>query len=111
MAKAARLGDAISGTTAGEHSGHEIPCSPSAISGYISGGCSANVFINGKAAAMVGSTTVENDSCCGSSNGSVSSGSGLVFVNGKPVARCGDSIVAHNGTAEISSGSNDVMIG
>ena len=111
MAQAARLGDAISGTTSGEHSGHLTPCSPSAISGSISGGCSGNVFINGKPAATVGSTTTEQDSCCGTASGSVASGSGSVFINGKPAARNGDALNAHNGTALVSSGSGNVMIG
>lgn len=112
MAQAARLGDNISGRTSGEHSGHSLsPCSPSAITGNINGGCSGNVFINGKAAATVGSTTVEYDSCCGSASGTVAIGSSSVFINGKPAARNGDALNAHNGTASISSGSSDVMIG
>lgn len=111
MAQAARLGDAISGTTSGEHSGHTEPCSASAISGSINGGCSADVFINGKSAATVGSTTLEKDSCCGSAYGNIASGSGSVFINGKAAARNGDALNAHSGTALIVSGSNDVLIG
>lgn len=112
MAQAARLGDSISGTTSGEHSGHSNPsCSPTAITGSIRGGCSSNVFINGQPAAMVGSTTTEKDSCCGNSSGSVAQGSGSVFINGKAAARNGDNLNAHNGTAKISSGSGNVMIG
>lgn len=47
MPSAARLGDSIAGTTAGEHSGHATPHSPLPITGSISGNCSGDVFING----------------------------------------------------------------
>lgn len=67
MAQAARLGDAVTGTTAGEHSGHVPPHPPETFSGEISGGCSGDVFINGIPAAVAGSTTTERDGCCGSS--------------------------------------------
>lgn len=85
MPSAARLGDSIAGTTAGEHSGHATPHSPLPITGSISGNCSGDVFINGQPAAYVGSVTTENDACCGSSQGSVGAGSGTVFIN------CGNS--------------------
>ena len=51
MPSAARLGDSIAGTTAGEHSGHATPHSPLPITGSISGNCSGDVFINGQPAA------------------------------------------------------------
>lgn len=111
MAQAARLGDAIQGITSGEHSGHEEPHGPSAISGEISGGCSGDVFINGRPAGTVGSITTELDDCCGGGQGSVAAGSGSVFINGKPAARQGDALHAHNGEGQISSGSGDVRIG
>ena len=111
MASAARLGDAVTGTTAGEHSGHDSPHSPETFSGEISGGCSSDVFINGMSAAVVGSTTTERDSCCGSSQGSVAAGSGSVYINGQPAARLGDALAPHSGTGQISSGSGDVSIG
>ena len=82
MAQAARLGDAVIGTTAGEHSGHVPPHSPETFSGEISSGCSGDVFINGIPAAVAGSTTTERDGCCGSSQGSVAVGSGSVFITG-----------------------------
>ena len=56
MPGAARQGDAIQGTTAGEHNGHATPHGPLPITGTISGGCSGDVFINGQPAAYVGST-------------------------------------------------------
>ena len=65
MPNAARLTDAVDGTTAGEHSGHVPPHSPEPFTGEISGACSGNVRINGLAAATVGSTTTERDGCCG----------------------------------------------
>lgn len=95
MPGAARQGDAIQGTTAGEHNGHATPHGPLPITGTISGGCSGDVFINGQPAAYVGSTTTENDACCGSSQGSIAQGSGSVFINGKPAARIGDALAAH----------------
>ena len=82
MPGAARQGDAIQGTTAGEHNGHATPHGPLPITGTISGGCSGDVFINGRPAAYVGSTTTENDACCGSSQGSIAQGSSSVFING-----------------------------
>jgi uncharacterized Zn-binding protein involved in type VI secretion len=90
MPGAARQGDAIQGTTAGEHNGHATPHGPLPITGTISGGCSGDVFINGRPAAYVGSTTTENDACCGSSQGSIAQGSSSVFINGKPAARIGE---------------------
>ncbi len=54
MPNAARLTDAVSGTTAGEHSGHVPPHSPEQFTGEISGACSGDVRVNGLAAATVG---------------------------------------------------------
>lgn len=111
MPEAARLNDSVSGTTAGEHSGHVPPHSPEAFGGQISSGCSGNVFINGRPAATAGSVTTETDGCCGSSQGAVSAGSSSVFINGKPAARKGDALAAHSGSGEVASGSSDVFIG
>lgn len=111
MPSAARITDSIRGTTAGEHSGHRHAHGPLPISGEISGGCSGDVFVNGLAAATLGSVTTERDACCGSSYGSVGAGSGSVFVNGKPAARVGDALNAHNGTGKISGGSGNVFFG
>ena len=54
MPNAARLTDAVDGTTAGEHSGHVPPHSPEPFTGEISGACSGDVRVNGLAAATVG---------------------------------------------------------
>lgn len=67
MPQAARITDAVAGTTAGEHAGHVPPHSPEPFSGEISGACSGTVRINGLSAATVGSITTERDGCCGSS--------------------------------------------
>ena len=91
MPGAARITDAVDGTTAGEHSGHVPPHSPEPFSGEISGGCSPTVRINGLAAATVGSTTAERDGCCGS--------------------RLGDTLNPHSGSGSITGGSGTVRIG
>ncbi|MNB89372.1 PAAR motif protein [compost metagenome] len=115
MPGVARLGDSIQGTTSGEHGGHyDIDGYPLHGSGTITGtivsGCSTNVFINGKNAAVVGALTNESDNCDSGQTGTISIGSSNVFVNGKALARNGDSITPHNGTAFISSGSSDVFV-
>lgn len=111
MLNAARLYDAVTGTTAGEHSGHIPPHTPMDFAGEISGGCSGNVFINGKPAATAGSITTERDACCGSSMGSIAVGSSTVFINKKPAARTGDALTAHNGFGTVTGGSANVFIG
>ena len=111
MAGAARLTDALAGETAGEHCGHLTPHDPGPITGTISGGCSDTVYVDGLAAATVGSITTEIDACCGGSAGSVAKGSASVYINGKAAARTGDALAAHNGTGSISGGSTDVQIG
>ena len=111
MPNAARLTDAVDGTTAGEHSGHVPPHSPEPFTGEISGAYSGNVRINGLAAATVGSTTTERDGCCGSSQGAVAAGSGTVRINGKAAARTGDALAPHSGTGNITGGSATVRIG
>ena len=97
MPNAARLTDAVDGTTAGEHSGHVPPHSPEPFTGEISGACSGNVRINGLAAATVGSA--------------VAAGSGTVRINGKAAARTGDALAPHSGTGNITGGSATVRIG
>ena len=111
MPGAARLGDSILGTTDGEHMGHIPPHTPSELSGYIDGGCASNVQINGVPAATIGSTTKEFDDCCGSNSGNVAAGSSSVYINGRPAARIGDAIKPHNGSAVITTGSGNVIIG
>lgn len=111
MPQAARITDAVAGTTAGEHTGHVPTHSPEPFSGEISGACSGTVRINGLSAATVGSITTERDGCCGSSQGAVGAGSGTVRINGKPAARMGDTLAAHSGSGTVTGGSPDVKIG
>ncbi len=111
MPEAARLSDLVEGMTAGEHTGHDPPHPPLPFTGAISAGCSPSVRINGLAAAMSGSITEEQDSCCGSSTGSVAAGSSTVRINGRPAARTGDALRPHSGTGAITGGSPDVRIG
>lgn len=111
MPQAARLTDAVAGTTAGEHTGHIPPHTPEPFTGEISGACSGTVRINGLAAAVAGSTTTERDGCCGSSTGAVATGSGTVKIGGQPAARMGDTLAAHSGTGAITGGSSNVQIG
>ena len=111
MPQAARITDAVAGTTAGEHTGHVPPHPPEQFRGEISGACSVTVRINGLAAATVGSITTERDGCCGSSEGAVGAGSGTVRINGKPAARTGDALAAHSGSGTVTGGSSNVRIG
>ena len=111
MPAAARLGDAVYGITAGEHSGHTTPHPPMVFTGNISSNCSGNVFINGRPAAHIGSVTTENDGCCGTSHGIVAVGSGSVFINGIPASREGDALQPHSGNGIVNSGSGNVIIG
>lgn len=111
MPAAARMTDPVAGTTAGEHTGHVPPHSSEVFTGGISGACSNNVRINGLAAAVVGSITIERDGCCGSSLGAIAEGSGTVRIGGKPAARMGDALAAHSGSGAVTGGSPTVQIG
>lgn len=103
MPGAAALGDTIEAQHESKETGETLN-----VTGTISGGCSGTVFIEGKAAAYVGSTTTETDDEC-AGKGVVSTGSGKVFINGQPAAREGDEIEGHeNGTGTIASGSSKV---
>ena len=111
MAGAARQGDSVLGITVGEHAGHAHPHSPMQFTGTVSGGCSSNVYVNGRPAAMVGSSTIERDGCCGAGTGNIVGGSSSVFINGSPAARDGDALRAHSGKGIVNSGSDNVIIG
>ena len=77
MPQAARITDAVAGTTAGEHTGHVPPHSPEPFSGEISGACSGTVRINGKPAARMGDTLAAH-----SGSGTVTGGSPDVRIGG-----------------------------
>lgn len=111
MPQAARLYDAVDGTTAGEHCGHVPPHGPIPFTGEIIGGCSPNVRTNKLPAAVVTSVTEERDACCGSSRGRIGAGSGTVRINNLPAARLGDALTPHNGGGTVTGGSPDVRIG
>ena len=111
MPNAARLTDAVDGTTSGDHSGHAPPHSTEPFPGEIPGACSGDVRVNGLAAATAGSETTERDGCCGSSKGTVAAGSGMVRINGKAAARTGDALAPHSGSGTITGGSATVRIG
>lgn len=111
MLSVSRLNDRIEGMTAGEHSGHTVPHGSIPITGFISGNCSENVFVNGIQVAFVGSITEEHDECCGVSYGVVSGGSSTVLVNNNMVSRIGDFIDSHSGSSKITTGSLNVFAG
>jgi len=104
-----RLGDALKGTTSGEHSGHVPPHPPVEINGQIYSNVSSNVFINGKPAAFDNSITIEHDSCCGTSYGTNIGMSSNVMINGHPAVRNGDPVNVHDGTGNMIEGSGDVF--
>ena len=99
---------------------------PSPFNGLINGGCSTNVNIEGKAAAVVGSTAdnvpphtpqggpLQNPA---TNKGNVVMGSATVMINNKPAARMGDSALTCNDPAPLPvgkvvvAGKPSVMIG
>ena len=111
MPEAARLNDAVAGTTAGEHTGHVPPHSPEPFSGEISSGCSGDVFINGMAAATVGSVTTARAGCCGSASGQVAAGSSSVVSTGRPAARRGEALAPHSGEGAATAGRAEGVVG
>ena len=104
MPGAARLGDKAQ---ASAHA-HGCPACPHPTIGPIVTG-SANVFINGKAAARLDDLGV-HAACCGPNNFSIARGSPTVYVNGKPLARAQDKTKHCGGTGPIVAGSTDVLI-
>ena len=77
MPQAARITDAVAGTTAREHTGHVPTHSPEPFSGEISGACSGTVRINGKPAARMGDTLAAH-----SGSGTITGGSATVRIGG-----------------------------
>jgi uncharacterized Zn-binding protein involved in type VI secretion len=74
-------------------------------------GCASTVFVNGKAAAIVGAQFTLH--VCGkvthpASARRVVSGSGTVFINGKPAVRIGDPIACGD---TVGQGSGNVFVG
>lgn len=108
-------GDPIEGEIAGEHFTHsQHPHPPGLpITGEISGNVSTKVFINDTPVAMVDSTTLEKDDCCGTyennSGGIILTGYDKITVEGRYIAMVGSEVTPHNGTAYVS-GSNQNLI-
>ena len=100
---------------------------PHPFNGTISGNVSPNVRINGRAAAMVGSTAVNSPphtptppgtsfQTPPTNLGTIMSGSATVRVNGKPLARVGDQAQtcadpAPNLTAQLVTSGGTVLVG
>lgn len=83
---------------------------PSPFNGTISGGCSADVMIEGKPAAIVGSTAVNTPphlpqggpfQVPPSNQGTIIMGSTTVMINKKPAARAGDTANTCNDPAGV----------
>ncbi len=101
---AAKMGDRVLATDTHvilvPSPGGPVPTpTPLPFAGIISGGVSANVFINGKPAATMGSTATNTPvhvppngsfSIPPTNQGTIVQGSPTVLINGKPAARNGD---------------------
>jgi uncharacterized Zn-binding protein involved in type VI secretion len=97
---------------------------PHPFTGKIDGGLSSNVNVEGKPAAVQGSTATNTPSHIPqggpfqkppSNQATIQLGSGTVFINGKPAARNGDTALTCNDPADLPVGSvmaaGTVMIG
>jgi uncharacterized Zn-binding protein involved in type VI secretion len=83
------------------------------FSGTITGGCSTDVFIEGRPAAVVGSTATNAPphipaggpfQAPPTNSGDVILGSGTVLINGKAAARSGDTVNTCNDPAPLPNG-------
>jgi uncharacterized Zn-binding protein involved in type VI secretion len=84
---------------------------PSPFNGTINGGCSTDVMIEGKPAAVVGSTAVNTPphmpqggpfQVPPTNQGTIIAGSTTVMINGKPAARTGDTANTCNDPAGVA---------
>lgn len=87
---------------------------PSPFVGTLDGSLAGDVFVEGKAAAVVGSTATNTPAhvpTAGpfqkppSNQASILQGSATVFINGKPAARNGDPALTCNDPADLPAGS------
>ena len=92
--------------------------------GRVTGGCATDVLVNGRPAAVQGSTTRLDSPHIPQGGtfqrpptgaGTVQAGSATVLANGKPLARLGDAVATCNDpsdapTSVIAAGSPDVMV-
>ncbi|MBI5015288.1 MAG: PAAR domain-containing protein [Deltaproteobacteria bacterium] len=86
---------------------------PNPFAGMLDGGLSSDVNIEGKAAAVVGSTATNSPPHVPAGGpfqvppkdkATVMTGSGTVLINGKPAARCGDTALTCNDPADLPVG-------
>ena len=129
MPFAAKLNDQVVGTDTHvimvATPGGPVPTPlPNPFSGTITGGCSTNVLIDGKPAAVVGSTATNNPphvpqggsfQTPPTNSGTVLQGSTSVLINGKPAARINDPVQTCNDPAPAATskivGAGTVQIG
>jgi uncharacterized Zn-binding protein involved in type VI secretion len=86
---------------------------PMPFSGRLDGGLSADVLLDGKPAAVKGSTASNTPAHVPaggpfqkppSNKGTVNAGSGLVLINGQPAARSGDTALTCNDPSDAPNG-------
>ena len=86
---------------------------PHPFAGVIDGSLSGDVFIEGKAAAVQGSTATNTPAHIPqggpfqkppSNRATIQTGSATVFINGKPAARNGDTALTCNDPADLPAG-------
>ena len=128
MPAAAKMGDKVIGTDTHilmvPSPGGPVPTPTSLpFSGTITGGCSTDVLIEGKPAAVVGSSATNTPPHIAPSpfqvpptnQGTVIAGSTSVMINNKPAARSGDKVTTCNDPAPAPTSSiqavGQVMIG
>ena len=125
----AKMGDLVTGTDTHivlvPSPGGPVPTpTPLPFAGTITGGCSADVLIDGQPAAVVGSTATNNPPHVApngpfqippTNQGTVLLGSQTVLINNKPAARVGDSVQTCNDPAPAPTctiqGAGTVQIG
>jgi len=129
VAFAAKQGDAVTGTDVHvvlvPSPGGPVPTPvPLPFSGSITGGCSTDVLVEGRPAAVLGSTATCSPphvpvggsfAVPPTNSGTVAAGSATVLVNGRPAARVGDPVLTCNdpvpaATSSIS-GAGTVSVG
>ena len=109
MPAAAKMGDQVLGTDVHielvPSPGGPVPTPfPLPFSGTITGGCSQNVLVENRPAAVVGSTATNSPphlpmppgtafQVPPTNSGTVVAGSATVLINNKPAARAGDSVM------------------
>ncbi|MEV4772600.1 PAAR domain-containing protein [Micromonospora humida] len=116
---AAKLGDKVVGTDTHiimvpSPAGPVPTPTPMPFAGTIANGCSTDVLIKGKPAAVVGSVAVNAPphvptggpfQAPPNNQGTIIAGSPLVLINGKPAARHGDKVNTCNDPAPLPAGS------